>query len=111
MVRSIYLLAVFTQIVLSVSAQDYCANQCKDKPDDVVCTCVLCPKHTCEDGFKECEEENTVCTTIGLDEEKIRTKCLQKDPYCEASICFFFYNLAKLEEIFAFLGVYFTLFT
>lgn len=71
MVWSIYVLAVLTQIVCLVSAQDYCTDRCKDAPPDVVCTCVLCPEHTCAAGEKECKQENTKCTTIGLGEEDI----------------------------------------
>merc|ERR1711992_36334 len=87
MVRSIYLLAVFTQIIWSVSAQDYCADQCKDKPDDVVCTCVLCPVHTCEDGEKECSEENVKCTTINKSEEEVVDLVCPISTHCVAENC------------------------
>ena len=81
------------QVVFLVTAQeDYCATQCQDLPADgsVVCTCVLCPEHTCLDGEKECTEENVKCTTIDKSEEEIvdlvcplSTKCVKENCECK----------------------------
>ena len=81
------MLAVFTPIVCFVSAQDYCTEQCKDAPADVVCTCVLCPEHTCLDGKKECKEENVKCTTIDKSEEEIVDLVCPISTYCVKENC------------------------
>jgi hypothetical protein len=55
---------------------------------------VLCPAHTCPAGEKECDEENTQCTTKGLGEEAVEklvcpisTECIPEGCLCPIPGC------------------------